>query len=180
MSKFQLVLRCRSCKHKYKRIVAADSEEDVADIPDPPCPKCAKKTRRTDVMETASAPIPFTGFDPTRGTAPGIIGGNKMVKAIDKTAEIVMQDHHLSDLKTNVREGDIMAPSLPPQQQKLADNFFGPQNKTMANKRQQAKMGQMLRRAVGGAYRASALDVKSVLPDDRVKMRKVGVEQINR
>lgn len=184
MSKYQLVLRCKACRYKYKRTVELFGDESIDDVPNPSCPKCAKRAMRTDSYETASPPLSHDGMNGIieSGRAPGIVGDKAIVRAIDKTAEIVMADHKLTDLRTDVREGDTMAPRLPPPQQKLADNFFGPVTKTptMANKRQQAKMQSMLRRAVGGAYRASAIDVKSVLPDQRVAMRRVGTEQINR
>jgi hypothetical protein len=60
------------------------------------------------------------------GKAPGIVGANAMVKAIDETARITMEDHKLTDLHdTNLREGDSMAPKLPPHLQKMADGFWG-------------------------------------------------------
>jgi hypothetical protein len=182
VSKYQLVLRCRACQHKYKRIVTAENEEAVAAIPDPPCPKCAKKTRRTDVMETASAPLPFDGIDLTRQRAPGIVGANTMVKAVDKTAEIVMADHHLSDLKTNVRQGDTVAPPLPPHQQKMADNFFNSSKAATGPARtmRQKQMQAAIRRTLAGGNRAMSVDVKGILPDKRVALRKIGVEEINR
>jgi hypothetical protein len=154
----------------------AETEEELDGVPNPPCPKCAKKPRRTDVMQQATPPIPHDGLDGIieQQRAPGINGQNAMVSAIDKTAEIVMADHHLTNLKDNIRQGDIMAPALRPDLQKKADGFWG--TGTVKNRRQQAQMQNMMRRAIGGAYRASALDVKSVLPDARVALRKVGVE----
>lgn len=181
MKKFQLVLKCKPCQHRYKRVVVIDDDESIDDIPNPPCPKCAKKAKRTDAAQQATPPIPHDGMNGIieQQRAPGI-GGATIVKHIDQAAKIVMEDHHLSDLKDNVREGDTMAPSLPPAQQKLADNFFGPRPNQTNNKRQQAQMQRLMRRAVGGAYRASALDVKAVLPDNRVALRRVGIEPIAR
>lgn len=181
MSKFQLVLRCRACAYKYKRIVTAVDEAEVAAIPDPPCPKCAKKVKRTDTYETSSAPIPFTGIDLSQQTAPGIVGANKIVKAVDKTAEIVMQDHHLTDLKSNVREGETIAPRLAPPMQKMADNFFGGGGavKGKAMTMRQKKLQAAVRGALAGHNRSTSIDIKSVLPDQRVALRSVGQERIN-
>jgi hypothetical protein len=180
VSKFQLVLRCRACHYKYKRIVTALSEEEVSLIPDPPCPKCAKKVRRTDIYETSSAPVAFEGIDLSKQTAPGIVGANKIVKAVDKTAEIVMADHHLTDLKSNIREGESMAPRLPGGQQKMADNFFGGHNMMgPAKSLRQKKLQAAVRGALAGRNRATSIDIKSVLPDSRVALRSVGQERIN-
>lgn len=181
VSKYILVLRCKSCKHRYKRTVTVEAGCSVDDIVDPPCPKCAKKTNRTDVSETSTSPIPI---DPDamfrEGRAPGIVGDKNVVKAIDLTAKIVMENYGLSDLKSNIREGETMAPRLPPRQQTMADNFFNPGGNPAVNKRQQAKMQNLGRRAIAGAFRSTALDVKSVLPDSRVALRKSGEEQIRR
>lgn len=183
MSKFQLVLRCKACRYKYKRVVEVAGAEYVDQLPNPPCPKCAKKrVTRTDAYETATPAIAHNGLEDVLEyqSAPGI-NGAQIVKAIDQTAEIVMQDYHLSNLKDNVREGEIMAPRLPPQQQKAADQFFRTPVKTPSqNKRAQAQMHRIMSRAINGAYRDTALNVKSVLPDARVKLRKVGVEEIKR
>jgi hypothetical protein len=183
MPKYQLVLRCKSCTHRYKRIVVIDDDEAIEDYPDPPCPKCAKRSERRDAYETATPAIPHDGMDGIIASqrAPGINGASPIVKAIDQTADIVMKDYALSDLKDSVRQGEVMAPQLPPAQQKLADNFFGGTKPSASqNQRQQAKMARMLRRAVNGGYRAGALDVKSVLPDQRVALRRIGTEPINR
>lgn len=181
MSKFQLVLKCKVCKHRYKRIVTLDADERIEDVPDPPCPKCAKPAHRTDAYQTASPPLAHDGIEGivASGRAPGIVGHNNAVRAIDQTAEIVMRDYGLTNLKDTVREGDIMAPRLPPEQQKKVDNFFGAKP-APNNKRQQAMMQRMMRKAIGGSYRASALDLKSVLPDARVALRRSGVEPVAR
>jgi len=72
-----------------------------------------------------------------------------------------------------------MAPRLPPAQQKLADNFFAPQTMAAtAGKRQKANMARIMRGAINGSFRSTALDVKSVLPDNRVALRRVGIEPV--
>lgn len=48
------------------------------------------------------------------------------IKAVDATADIVMQDYKIGDLPDRgLRTGDTMTPKLPPAQQAQADNFFG-------------------------------------------------------
>lgn len=109
MTKFQLTLRCISCGTRYKRTVSAADERAVELMPDPPCPVCHKKQKRKK-------------FD-FQGKAPAV-GGSLSVRAVDQTAKIVMEDHGMSDLRTDVREGETMAPKLPPRQQAMADAMF--------------------------------------------------------
>lgn len=110
MTRFQITLRCTSCAHKFKRILSAEDEMHLAELPDPPCPRCNVVQRKR-------------GMDIAAGKAPAV-GGSLAARAVDATAEIVMQDHGMTDLRSDVREGESMAPKLPPKQQALADNFF--------------------------------------------------------
>ena len=118
MSEFMVTIRCLNaeCGHKYKRKMAAADETELAYIPDPPCPKCSKP-KKTNVAEFK--------FD---GRAPAI-GGSLAVRAVDTTAQIVMEDHKMTDLRSDVREGESMAPKLPPRQQAMADSFFAKPNR---------------------------------------------------
>ena len=61
----------------------------------------------------AQPPLPHTGLDLEQRTAPGIVGANAQVRAIDMTADIVMQDYKMTDLKSNVRDGEAMVKPLP-------------------------------------------------------------------
>lgn len=71
-------------------------------------------------------------------------------KCVDKTAEIVMTDYGMTNLKDNVRAGEAMAPKLHPQQQAAADNMFGGGGK----KRQMPfNAAAMAKRAMSGALR---------------------------
>lgn len=101
------LFRCKSCALKFRAKV---HEGD----PDPGCPHC-------DVVQT---PI---GLDVGAGKAPGI-GGGLMVKAMDYTADAVMQDHGMTDL-ASARVGESMAPKLPTHLQKQADAMFNPQRR---------------------------------------------------
>ena len=42
------------------------------------------------------------------------VGGSNAVKAMDMAANMVMEDHGMTDLSSDGREGAIMAPKLPP------------------------------------------------------------------
>jgi hypothetical protein len=96
--------------------MSADDEMHLSDLPDPPCPHCGVVQRKR-------------GMDVGAGRAPAV-GGSLVVRAVDETARIVMEDHGMTDLRSDVREGETMAPKLPPKQQEMADNFFsGPQRR---------------------------------------------------
>lgn len=90
------------------------------------------------------------------------------IKAIDMTAEIVMQDYKISDLKSDVRPGESMAPKLDPGRQMVADNMFGNKKRQMAAI-DVAKgrivpveggfnMGRAVRSAMAGSLRADGID----------------------
>lgn len=145
MAKYRLTLRCLECDHKFKRIVT------TLDQPDPPCPKCKKKARKPRGMD----------FNSTRAPS---VGGSIMTQAIDETSRIVMQDHGMTNLRDRLREGEIMAPSLPPAQQAKVDNFWGGPRKqrlreSIPQNLQPAHLGQA---ALGGAYRGQN-EVSAVL-----------------
>jgi hypothetical protein len=108
---FWIKNRCQSCHHTY-RFKALSDFDDASDVADKPCPKCAKmqKTR---------------GMDVSAGKAPSV-GGSNIVRAMDQTADIVMDNYQLTNLNSDGRPGAVMAPSLPPHQQQRADNFFSP------------------------------------------------------
>jgi hypothetical protein len=108
MSWFVVRMKCRRCGNVWKR------RTKNPDSADPPCPNLA----------CGEAMLPI-GMDLSLNKAPASIGGNIHVKAIDETAKIVMEDHGMTDLRSDVRESETMAPKLPPILQAQADNFFG-------------------------------------------------------
>jgi hypothetical protein len=184
MSRYKLILRCNNFKHgphKYTRTVDVDEEagELLSDVPNPPCPLCSKMIKKRDEEIMGTPPLPHMGMDSIieSGQAPGIVGANNQVKAIDLTAEIVMKDHNMTNLRTDIRAGEAMAPRLPPAQQKAADNFFNP-GAGLQNKQARIKMQRLGQRAINGAFRHHAVDVKSVLPDARVALHKTGEQPV--
>src|SRR5579863_2292425 len=156
---YVLTMRCTKCGLKWKQRSKTQHPKRSR------CPnaECGKINREI-------------GFDPT-GTAPAI-GGSIMTRAIDKTAQIVMEDHKLSDLRDNVREGDIMAPKLPAAQQQMADSLFNPAANPRLSGLRKRQLDHHGRRALAGAFRDIALDVKGVLPDNRVGLRVARTEKL--
>jgi hypothetical protein len=109
MTRFQVQIRCVACGHRYRRVLSAPDEITLAELPDPPCPQCLVSAKRA-------------AFDFAAGKAPAV-GGSLVVRAVDTTAEIVMEDHGLTDLRSDVREGET-AVKNPPHIQNQIDNFF--------------------------------------------------------
>lgn len=68
-------------------------------------------------------------MDYTSNRAPAAIGMSTMTRAIDETAKITMEDHGLTDLRSDVRQGETMTPKLAPALQKQADAVFGGQSR---------------------------------------------------
>lgn len=110
MTRYKVTIRCQVCQTRYERVMQAEDAETLERVPDPPCPKCRKRQK----VRTAA----FTG------KAPAVVGANITVRAIDQTAQIVMEDQKLGDLRSDVREGETMAPKLAPRLQAMADNMF--------------------------------------------------------
>ena len=95
---------------------------------------------------------------------PGHIGDSVIVKAVDATAQIVMEDHKMTDLQDNLRTGDVAAPKLPPAQQKLADGFFGGQAVAERNGVSSGQMQALGRRAMAGAFRNMSVNPQIAVP----------------
>lgn len=155
---------CSECGNKWKSKWAKSIPPDTQ-----PCPsvRCAV-ARETAALAQQVANLTRMLQEQR---APAQVGANIRVQAVDRTAEIVMQDNRLTDLRDNIRQGEIMAPKLPPPMQKAADNFFGgprgaigvSQPVTMAQKKMQA-LGA---RAIRGAFRNASVAPNLVLPSTR-------------
>lgn len=119
--------RCRVCGLEYEGVIQRKKD------PNPRCPnlQCESRaggTGRLFTTETRGAPVAAFAFDPAAGKAPAM-GASKITKAIDATAQIVMEDHRMTDLQDNLRPGDSMAPKLRPDLQAKADAMFSPRRR---------------------------------------------------
>lgn len=173
-TRYRITLECGRCGHHYSRITTK------LDKKDPPCPKRACKEAAFEEAVEREARNRTQMFEEQR--PPGHIGQSVTVKAIDKTAEIVMKDHGMTDLRDNLRMGDTMAPKLPGAMQSAADNFFG--GKAVAGRagiRNQKQAELLGRRAMAGAFRNMALSPSSVVPGatGESALRMVGKEKIS-
>jgi hypothetical protein len=152
--RYKITAHCHRCDKEFHWIASRPGGKDRA------CPRkaCKEAIFREAVQKEAFNLAKM--LDEQR--PPGHIGDKLVVKAIDATAEIVMEDHHLTDLKDNIRQGETMAPPLPDGKQALADNFFSGNALARAGipSRQAALLG---RRAIAGAFRSTAINPAHVL-----------------
>lgn len=146
---------CHRCGHEFSWVAKAVTAKDR------PCPRkaCKEAAIEEDVQRRAANMAKI--FEEQR--APGVIGDKMVVKAVDETARIVMEDHNMTDLKDNIRPGEAMAPKLPGAQQAAADNYFS------ANPLQSRGVGSrqaelLKRRALAGAFRGMAINPSNVVP----------------
>ena len=157
--RYRITCKCLRCGKSYSYVAARLSD------PDRPCPKKKCKTAaHEEEIERAARNLAAML---TQQKAPGHVGANVTVKAVDQTAEIVMKDYGFTDLKDNIREGESVAPKLPPEQQKQADGYFG--GKAVAerwgvNNRAMQVLGA---RAVAGTFRNMSVNPGVAVPGKR-------------
>ena len=150
--KYRITCRCMQCYEEYTWETTKLTKRDK------PCPNpiCKEALRIKKAAQQAKNFAAILEHGP-----PALTGNNNMVKAVDTTADIVMRDHGLTDLKDNIRPGESMAPKLPKPMQDAADNFFGGGNiKSMEQNRRFQNLGA---RAIAGAFRGNAVNPNQVL-----------------
>ena len=162
--------RCPDCGHRYaSRWAKAPPKRDI------PCPRPACASERA--LRQAQLENQRLKAMLAAQRAPAQIGANPAVKAVDYTAEAVMKDYGMTDLKDSIREGEAMAPKLPGQQQAQADSYFAPEKAQGSSKMvdlvtgkqrvvQAKHLNAIAERARTGAYRKRAVSPISVIPKD--------------
>lgn len=155
---------CDRCGHSFSKTGFAAPKRD----PDCPNPSCV------EVAEISAMKIEMANLRRMleEQKTPGIVGANNTVKAIDYTANGVMEDFGMTNLKDNIREGEGVAPNLPPVQQAQADNYFGAHKDTKAvdfgtnrPRTVRAKQMEMLgKRAIAGSFAKMAVGPMAVIP----------------
>ena len=170
--KYRVSYRCSDCGHTWK-----SGWRRSVPKKDPPCPNthCAEmRAARQMAIENANLKRMLAEQQP-----PAQIGNKMIVKAVDATAEITMQDYGLTDLKDNIRPGENMVPKLPPQQQAMADSYFtagtsAPKGESkmvdFATGRMRPVQARHLeaigKRALAGGYRRLAVNPTAVIPEN--------------
>lgn len=160
--KFRITFKCK-CSNVFKKITANP------DLMEASCPSCKNKERKTKFVRIGDGPVTdmdllaekvaknlaktpeFRQAYMSKVLAPTSQTAKNQIKAIDTTADIVMQDYKLGDLKDRVHQGEAMAPKLAPNLQKQADSFFaGKKNKNLPY-----NAGAIAKAAMNGAYAPS-------------------------
>lgn len=160
----RITYQCPLCDHVFTRTYKAEPKID---------PKCPSKScgDKAMIAELSRRVDNLTRMLES-GVAPPQIGNNPRVKAVDVTADVVMKDHRLTDLKDNIRPGETMAPKLPGQMQKAADSFFsGGASAAVGSgqpvSRMQKRMQALGQRAIAGGMREMSISPNQVLPKTR-------------
>jgi hypothetical protein len=111
--------RCAICGTEYSRTCKAPPKKD------PPCPNtgCEDKARIAELEKSLANLTRML----ESGVPPAQIGHKVVVKAVDETAKVVMEDYGMTNLRDNVGPGEAVAPKLPAPQQAQADAYFGAQ-----------------------------------------------------
>ena len=178
----RITFQCGKCNHQWVRTLKVEPKRD------PPCPN--RRCEETAEREELKREVENLRQILAEQRAPATVGANIRVKAIDETARIVMADGRYTDLRDNLREGDTMAPKLPPVLQRQADGFFngaglasvvgagpGGAGRRMANRL--TRMGQS---ALAGKYASTAVSIADIdrrQPGDAA-LRMVGTEKLRR
>lgn len=159
--------RCSDCKHSFDKIrkFSVEKYPHGTDLPfptkDPECPECKKvrqvslKTSVTDDTHKHINPanVSYVGGTPDNPKkTPSIHGNNNFNKAWDATQKMVAQDYQMTDLNTNLRMGDSMAPKLRPELEKQVDNVFKPQKPIMGQKSSGSVNQALLNNINAGRY----------------------------
>lgn len=111
---------CTDCGEVFEHLKMRSDE------PDPTCPICLALSKKN-----------FTTVN---------IGTNKG-RAVDEAYRIHEQNTGMTDMKDNLREGDVAVPNLSPALQAQAKNFFGSGNSPI--------MGELINKGRVGAQEAA-------------------------
>ena len=153
LKKYHISWRCNGCN------VLGEMYSD--EIEDPEfCAKCQRKIGRLRIEAAAKTP------------RNNVIHGGKsnFSKAMDMTADIAMKDYGMTDLKSDMRSGASMAPSLPPAQQARADAFFSG-GKGRGRGMLPPNAAMMGKAAMKGAYARPAIDPIAAVHKAQHKMQ---------
>lgn len=97
----------------------------------PSCPQC-KKSNYPSLKSTTKSNKTYTQAELDKNVedivisrkAPSVGGTSNFNKAWDATQEMVAVDYQMTDLNTNLRAGDSMAPKLRPDLEQQVDQVF--------------------------------------------------------
>lgn len=155
--RYKIHYACARCGHEWSRTTTK------LDSRDPPCP--VKRCRDEALEEEIERRAENLAMMLAERRGPAQVGNNATVRAIDTTADIVMTDQKLTNLQDNIREGDHMAPKLPPPMQRMADGMFtGGALADRFGSRRAKQMHALGQRAIAGAFRSTSVNPAQVIP----------------
>lgn len=133
---FETKYICDTCQPPYTFVKITDDDPRKVKCRTPACPQCrerkalAKMSMNVNGRMSAETVMAIQASKPpaTPG-APALHGGNPRNKAIDETANIVMQDYQMTDLNmgSHLRAGDNCVPKLSHELERKVDEVFNPQ-----------------------------------------------------
>ena len=166
----KITFQCPICSHVWSRTYKAEPKND------PACPNkhCSDKREIAELKQRLDNLQRML----ESGEAPARIGANHRNKAIDVTANIVMQDNHLTDLKDSIRPGESMAPKLPVPMQAAADNFFGGQQAALGSGQNVTRLQKRMQMLGQRVLSASAPMPMSIAPNQVLPKTRPGSVQV--
>ena len=148
--KYRMTFKCGECSNVFRKITTN------ANLDKAPCPECKKKNRITRFTRSNDGPVSAADLrerdwekQPYVPPPKSAESSANVIKAVDETARIVMEDYKMGDLKDMVKPGESMAPKLPPKMQAQADGMFGGggKNRVIPN------AAKIARTAMAGGFR---------------------------
>ena len=159
--KYRMTFKC-SCGNVFRKITTNINLMSAS------CPECKKKRKMARFQRPGDGPVTNEDLlaekvaEKLRATpewqasymakalSPTSPESKNINKAIDATADIVMQDYKIGDLPSTVKMGEPMAPKLDPRRQALADGMFSRKGSANFSPR---NMGAIAKTAMSGGLR---------------------------
>jgi hypothetical protein len=148
---YKITCRCLRCEQEYSWTAKSISKRDRP-CPNPVCKEQARLEREAKDKRNFESIL--------ENGPPPVVGGSNQVKAIDYTAQTVMDSYGMTNLRDGIDPGESMAPKLPKPMQDAADNFFGGPK---SNPAQQKRFADLGRRAIAGQFRGNSVNPNQAL-----------------
>lgn len=190
-----MTFKCSDCKSTFEKITTNQN------LMRPKCPYCKEESKATKLHRVGDGAVSdeelqrekllkefmktpeFQQSLLSKLMSPISQSSQNTNKAVDATADIVMQDYKMGDLPDKkMHVGETMAPRLDPVRQNMADNMFGGKKKgpqaclDMGTGRARAisgsnlNLGGIVKKAMAGGYRDGAVDPIAAVQSNRQKM----------
>ena len=158
---FKASYNCSDCGFKFEKLTEHDPRKKGRK---PSCPECRKgkystmKSITKSNKEYTQEELSKNEKEITESRKFPATGNSNYTKAWDATQEMVAQDYQMSDLNTNLREGDSMAPKLRQDLEKKVDGVFKQQKPIMGENTARSMNASLMRQINSGQFRG-AMDV---------------------